>query len=114
MVSFGNGTSAAQPVTLTGLVSGLNTASLIQQIQAADKAKLQPLQNQISQQKTIQQAYTNLNSNLSALLSTVQNFSNANYLQGTTANVTPGGTSPTVSATATAGATPGSFKVTVN
>ncbi|HZQ36438.1 MAG TPA: flagellar filament capping protein FliD [Dehalococcoidia bacterium] len=114
MVSFGNGTSAAQPVTLTGLVSGLNTASLIQQIQAADKAKLQPIQNQISQQKTIQQAYTNLNSNLSALLSTVQSFSSASYLQGATANVLPGGASPTVSATANAGATPGSFKVTVN
>lgn len=114
MVSFGNGTSAAQPVTLTGLVSGLNTASIIQQLQAANKAELQPIQNQITHQNTIAQAYTNLNTSLNALLTTVQNFQNANYLQGATANVTPGGASPTVSATASAGATVGSFKVTVN
>ncbi len=114
MVSFGNGSSATQPVTLTGLVSGLNTASIIQQLQAVNKAKLQPIQNQITQQNSISQAYTNLNTNLSALLTTIQNFSNANYLQGATASVLPGGTSPTVSATASAGAAAGSFKVTVN
>src|SRR5690242_8516834 len=108
MVSFGGigglPSTQPQPVTLTGLVSGLNTASIIQQLQAANKAELQPIQSQISQQNTIQQAYTNLNTSLNALLTTAQNFQNVNFLQGATANVTPGGASPTVSATATAGA----------
>ncbi len=108
------GSTSNSPVTFSGIVSGVNTAALIQSILAQKQQPITSLQNEINAEKAQSAAITEINGRLSGLLTAIQQFDTPTYLQPMTAAVAPGGTTPQVSATASGGAAAGSFKVTVN
>src|SRR5581483_7091123 len=103
-----------QPITFSGLVSGLDTKSMIQQLIDAQKGPITIMQNKVLTQRSQMNAVKDVNSRLTNLLSAIKNLSTASAIQGKTANVSPGGSVATVSASASPGSTVGAFKVTVN
>jgi flagellar hook-associated protein 2 len=102
------------PISFGGLVSGLDTKSMIQQLIAAQQGPIKILQGKIALQKQEINAVGDTNTRLTNLLTQIQNFTSSSYLLGHTTAVTPGGTSPAVSATADSTAAAGAFKVTVD
>jgi len=106
-------TSPFQPITFGGIVSGINTAALIQSILAQRQQPITNYQNQIAAEKAKAAAVAEISGRLSNLLTAIKQFSDPNYLQGKAASVQPGGSSPQVSVTASATAAAQTFKVTV-
>src|SRR5579875_2497656 len=106
-------TSPFQPITFAGIVSGINTAALIQSILAQRQQPITNYQNQIAAEKAKAAAVAEISGRLSNLLTAIKQFSDPNYLQGKAASVQPGGSSPQVSVTASATAAAQTFKVTV-
>lgn len=116
MVSSTSSTSSAstQPISMAGLVSGLDTKSMIQQLIDAQKGPLNIMQGKVALQKQEVSAIGDVSTRLTNLLTQIQSFSSSTYLLGRSTMVSPGGTTQTVSATADSTAAVGSFKVTVD
>jgi len=114
MVTSSIGGGNNQPIVFAGLMSGIDTKSLIQQMLDAQKGPIQAMQAKVAARQQQSGAIGDINTRLTNLLSLVRSFDDATYLQGKTASVAAGSGSATVSATATATATAGSFKVTVD
>jgi flagellar hook-associated protein 2 len=98
---------------MNGLISGLDTTSMIQQILDARKAPITTMKARAAARRTEANAIKDIGSRMGFLLSKAKRFNEPTSLQGRTAGVSAGGTTATVSASATTSATVGSFKVTV-
>lgn len=98
---------------MNGLISGLNTTSMIQQILDARKAPITTLQARAAVRRTEANAIKDIGNRMGFLLSKAKRLNEPNALQGRQASVTAGGTAATISASAGTTATVGSFKVTV-
>lgn len=103
-----------QPITFGGLVSGLDTKTMIQQLINAQKGPITIMQAKVNNQRSQMNAVKDVNNRLTNLVNKLKTLTDATALQGKTATVAAGGTSATVSASATTAATVSSFKVTVN
>ncbi|MFN8558710.1 MAG: flagellar cap protein FliD N-terminal domain-containing protein [Dehalococcoidia bacterium] len=108
-----NSVSASRkPIVFGGLVSGLDTANIIQQLVAAKRGPIQLMQGRVATVRQQSNAVRDVGSRLSNLLTQVKNFADSTYVQGKSAAVSPAGATATVSASAST-ATVGGFKVTV-
>lgn len=113
-MTMGGVSTNNQPIVMAGLVSGIDTKSIIQQLLNAQKGPLTIMQAKVAVRQQEQGAIKDIASRLSNLLTAIQNFDDPSYLQTKTAGVTAGGASATVAVTAAPGATVGSFQVTVD
>jgi flagellar hook-associated protein 2 len=101
--------------TIDGLVSGLSTGALIDQLMAVEKQPLTTLKNQQNQAALKQQAVDSLKSQITSLQTAIKTLTNRGTLNGRTVNTDTPSSSPVVlTATATSSAATGVFKVTVN
>lgn len=112
MVTSSTSTSR-QPLTLTGLASGLNTAQMINTLIEDQKGPIKILQGRAALRKQEATALGEVRSRLSTLLDSVKKFADASYTGGRQTSVTAGGTDATVSVSAGTSAAAGSFKVRV-
>lgn len=103
-----------QPLILTGLVSGFDTASMINQLTQLQKAPITAVEGQIDDRQRQVDAIKDINGRLSNLLNAARKFTESAYLQTKTTAVTPGGSGATVSVSAGPSAATGTLKVTVN
>ncbi|MCL5256746.1 MAG: flagellar filament capping protein FliD [Chloroflexi bacterium] len=105
----------ASSFSVDGLISGINTTSMIDQLMALESQPLTALQQQ---QTTIQQkaaAFTDLQSKVSTLQLAVQNLTLSSYVNSKSAVTdTPATSLPILTSTADATAANGSFSVTVS
>ncbi|MDA8441539.1 MAG: flagellar filament capping protein FliD [Peptococcaceae bacterium] len=103
--------TGASPITFSGLVSGVDTSSIIQKLMAVQSQPLVAMQNEQTQLQQQQTDYMTLNNDL-------MNLSNAvNTLQDQTTfdSMTATSSSPTVlSATAASGTNAGTYNVVVS
>src|SRR5207244_227684 len=83
-----------------GLVSGLDTASIIQQLLDARKAPIQALQTQVVNRRTESNAIRDINSRLTNLFTQAKKFADLNYVQGKSAGVSAGGATAAVGVSA--------------
>lgn len=104
------------PIVMSGLVSGLDTKTMIQNLLDAKRGPVTIMQAKVAVRQKESDALKDINGRLTNLLGSIKKFADFNYTQSKTASVTAGGgaTSASVSASAAAGAATGSFKVTVN
>jgi flagellar hook-associated protein 2 len=114
MVSSTSSSASSAPISMAGLVSGLDTKSMIQQLIDAQKGPANIMQGKVSLKKQEVSAIGDVNTRLTNLLTQIQSFSSSTYLLGRSTMVSPGGATQTVSATADSTAAVGSFKVTVD
>lgn len=103
-----------QPLILTGLVSGFDTASMINQLTQLQKAPITALQGQISDRQRRVDAIKDINGRLNNLLTAAKKFSDTAYLQTKSSSITPGGAAANIAVSAGPSAATGTFKVTVN
>jgi flagellar hook-associated protein 2 len=96
--------------TVDGLVSGLNTTSLISQLMTAEAAPQQKLKNKVTSTQTAQKAYQGINTLMSALKTATEGLTLPTGWQTMKANASD--PSITVSATSAAVAGQVSFDVT--
>lgn len=107
--------SSTPPVSFTGLVSGLDTNSIIQKLLAVETQPLTLLQQQQAQMQQTQQIWQGIGTQLSSLQTTMTNLmGGSGSLSSMLATTTPptGGTAA-ISAKASPGATAASYQVTV-
>lgn len=97
--------------TGTGLFSGIDTASLIEKLIAADSGPKTLAQKRIVQLQGLQAAYLDLNSKLGALKSAAQSLRTNNVFQSNKATTTD---EDVLTATASTTATPGSYAFIVD
>ena len=111
--SSSNSTNSV-PFSFSGIVSGLDTASIIQKLVAVQKAPEQQYQQQISQIQARDQAYQDVKSKLSAVQTALQTLLQASAINAKLTSVTaPTGSSPSFTATATSSAVNGTYTVNV-
>jgi flagellar hook-associated protein 2 len=104
------------PMSVDGLVSGLNTTQIISQLMQVEAAPQNMLKGKVSTESTIISAYQAINSKFAALQTAAEAFTAPNALTPTNptwqlAKATSSVSS--VTATATTGATPGSYTFNV-
>ncbi len=95
----------------TGIFSGIDTSSLIEQLLAADSGPKTLAQKRVVQLQGLQAAYLDLNSKLGALRSAAQNLRSGNVFQSNKAASTK---EDVLGATASTSATPGSYSFIVD
>ncbi|MCL6650311.1 MAG: hypothetical protein K6U89_18555, partial [Chloroflexi bacterium] len=89
-----------QPLILTGLVSGFDTASMINQLTQLQKAPITALQGQISDRQRRVDAIKDINGRLNNLLTAAKKFSDTAYLQTKSSSITPGGAAANIAVSA--------------
>jgi flagellar hook-associated protein 2 len=97
--------------TGTGIFSGIDTASLIEQLLAADSGPKTLAQRRVIQLQGLQAAYLDLNSKLGAMKTAAANLRTQNIFQSNKAASTD---DDVLSATASTSATPGSYAFIVD
>lgn len=99
---------------IPGLISGLNTADIIQKIMDAERLPLTRMQDKIDQEKQKADALRDINTRLSSLLAKIQALNLRSTIDAKTVTTDTSSTSPVlVSASANADAALGSFTVKV-
>lgn len=101
----------ASTFSIDGIISGLKTSDIIQQLMAIERQPLQLLQQRASDESTRLQAVESIKAQVSNLLSAVASLSRRN---ATNAKLATADTPTVLTATATSDAVNGSFKVTVS
>ena len=101
-------------IALTGLGSGLDTASLIQQLLAGPRDIIAKTQTRVTETKTAQSALRDINSRLSNLLSRTRDLTPANFQLKKATSDTPSSSAPIVSVSAGSSAAIGSFAIRVD
>ena len=97
-------------ISSSGLISGIDTDSLVSKLIALDAAPVSLLQTRITSDQTLGSAYSGLASQLTSLQTTAQSLEKPQAFQGTTAN----SSNPSVlTATTTTGAAVGSYTLRV-
>lgn len=95
-----------------GLISGLQTGDMIEQIMALERRPLLGLQRQQSQIRAKQAAWRDLASKVQALQTAIANLLNPATLSGNTVKI--GTTNAPLTASASSSATPGTYSVLVS
>jgi flagellar hook-associated protein 2 len=98
-------------ITVGGLVSGLDTESIISQLQAIEQKPIAAIQSKQSAYQVQLSAYSSLQSALSSLKSTASNLSSKDNVANYSASSS---STSIVTASAETGAVAGSYSVTVN
>ncbi len=98
-------------ISVSGLVSGLNTTSIISQLQAVEQQPIIALQKQEAAYQVELSSYSTLQGNLTDLQSAVTNLASKDNV--TSSSATSSNTS-LLTATATTATTAGSYSITVN
>jgi flagellar hook-associated protein 2 len=100
----------AQITSTTGLISGINTSSLISQLISLDAAPVSLLQTRITSDQTLGAMYSSLGSQLSTLQTTAQSLEKPQTFQDTSAT----SSDPSIlTATTTEGASVGTYSLRV-
>ncbi|WP_302139199.1 flagellar filament capping protein FliD [Halomonas alkalicola] len=97
-------------ISALGIGSGLDLNGLLDQLNEAERGKLQPIQQQIQQQEVQISAYGEIQSALAAVSDRASALNDPSLYQSVTTEVNGGA----VEAAAGEGATPGRYEVTVN
>ncbi|MHB8635358.1 MAG: flagellar filament capping protein FliD [Fimbriimonadaceae bacterium] len=109
-MSVSNTNSSGAPISFSGIVSGLNTSSIITQLLAVDKAPITTLQTQISNIQTQQSAIQQLQSLVQTIGVDMAALSNTNAF----ATVSGSSSNPSVATlTSTSAATAGTYNLSV-
>ena len=101
-------------IALQGLSSGLDTATLIQQLLAGPRSIITRTQTQISTRKTAQNGFKDINARLASLLSRTRDLTSANLQLKKATTDTASGSPAIVNVSPGAGAAVGSFTVRVD
>jgi flagellar hook-associated protein 2 len=104
-------TTAAAPITISGLASGLNTSSIISQLVTAESGINTGLENSVSGLQSQLAAWQSFNGDLISLQSAASSLSSASLYTAVQAST---GDSTIATATSSAGATAGSHNLTIN
>jgi flagellar hook-associated protein 2 len=104
LISTSGGTSS-----ISGLVSGMDTASIVSQLMQIESQPKTMLQNRLATAQTDASAYRDINVSFAALATAAQKLTTS----ATWATAKASSSDPTVTATASSGATPGSLSFTV-
>ncbi len=107
-----NSSTAGSPISFSGIVSGLDTSSIIQAMLAADQAPITTLTNEETAIQTTQSAQSQLEALVQTIGTDVANLSKASSFSATAANSSNTGVA-TFSSTSSS-ATAGTYNLTVN
>jgi flagellar hook-associated protein 2 len=107
---IGDGPDMGQITSSVGLVSGINTGDIINQLIAIEQQPVTQLQTRISSLAAQKAAYTSLSSSLTSIQQNAQTLAKASTFQNATATSSD---DTVVSATASAGAAQGSYQLQV-
>ena len=108
------GSGISQPISFSGLVSGIDTNSIIQKLLAVYTAPEQVIQAQQQDTQAKQAAWTDIQTKMQALQTAIQTLQGSSAAAGKTGSVTaPSGSTAAVSITADPTAALGSFSVNV-
>jgi flagellar hook-associated protein 2 len=108
--SQGSGT----PLQITGLASGLDTNSIIQELMALQQQPLTHLQNQVSQVKAGDSQLTSIQSALQTLASNAQALASVSLFQNTQSATSTDPTTVAASTTVNVGAVVGGYQIAVS
>ena len=112
-VSSSSSGASTQPVSFTGLASGVDTSQIISAIESFANQQLTALQNQGEGYANIQSAFSTLQSDLTTLQSASNQLSQSTNGAITALTATPSDTD-VLSATAGTAAVPGNYSLTVD
>lgn len=113
MVTSSTSSTNSQPIVFAGLVSGLDTKTMIQQLINARKGPITIMQAKVSIRQQEQSALKDITTRLANLMSVVKKFDDPGYIQAKSASVAAGGSSAAVSVSADPAAATGSYRITV-
>jgi flagellar hook-associated protein 2 len=110
-----NGLSGSStPINFSGVVSGLDTTSIINSLMALERRPLTNFNNQKAQIQARDQAYQDVKGKLTALQSALQSLMQSSAINVKSASVSaPSGSSTVLTATATSDAAAGAYAVNV-